>query len=582
MRYVEHLLTLDNHFTVGCPAETTVALLAEMLNCSERHVKNIMNALHDEQVLHWATERGRGKKPRLTLLLSKDDVLIAEARRMVEADRFREAFSVAGRMSQPGKDEFHKWFTNSLGISQKREKNEELDTLRYSFYETQLIMDPMLIKSRHDAHMVQQIFDRLLEYDAETGKLLPRIAHHWETTDGKRWTFYLHKGIYFHHGRRLTSDDVRNTFERLQNEGGLFPEIRNMTVCHETVIQFDLKWVDYLFPRSLATERASIIPIEKVKEGDFRQVPVGSGPYLLAYNNENMIQLHVNPSHFSTRPWLDRIEIIKTTAEFERRQSHPFLLNQLDSTWKQVKQNEEGASFVVFNSVKDGLFQEKDMRKQVLERLSPEHIRNERRNTEFRATSFITKRSIANQRDSINEVDEQHFDGMHVKIAVQQIRPGVNHEKAAKQLQAQLQDIGISAQLDLIDASTMGSEFCISTYDLFVGGIALGKDHLISLMRVVQSAAFPIYPAMPKHIREKIDEKVKVIRCSREDPFRWNAYFEIEELLSSEYAILFLSHRFHSVYEPENSAFENIKLNSNGRVDYRNVWKKWSGEEGQR
>ncbi|QTD42548.1 ABC transporter substrate-binding protein [Sporosarcina sp. Te-1] len=582
MRYVEHLLTLDNYFEVGCPAETTVALLAGMLNCSERHVKNIMNALHDEQVIHWATARGRGKKPRLTLLLSKDDILMAEARRLVETDRFREAFLVVEAMSQPGKEEFHQWFTNSLGLSRKREKEEELDTLRYPFYETQLIMDPMLIKSRHDAHMVQQIFDRLLEFDAETGKLLPRIAHHWETTDGKRWTFYIHKGILFHHGRRLTSEDVRNTFERLQNEGGLFPEIRNMTVCHETVIQFDLKWVDYLFPRSLATGRASIIPIEKVKEGDFQQMPIGSGPYQLLDNNENMIQLEVNPLYFSTRPWLDRIEIIKTPAEYERVERHPFLLNQPDSTWKQVTRIEEGASFVVFNCVKDGPFNSKEMRKNIREKLRPEDIRNEWHDNEFRATSFLTKHSLANQAKPKNRLDERRFDGLHVKIAVQQIRQGANHEKAAKLLQAQLQDIGIASQLDLIDASAIGSHDCISTYDLFVGGIALGKDHLISLMRVVQSAAFPIYPAMPKDIREKIDEKARVIRGSREEQFRWNAYYEIEELLSSEDAILFLQHRFHSVYEPDNSAFVNIKLNSNGRVDYRNVWKKWSGEEGQR
>ena len=47
-------------------------------------------------------------------------------------------------------------------------------------------MDPLYTISRHDAHMVQQIFDRLVEYDFKSEQLLPRIAHHWESPDGKR------------------------------------------------------------------------------------------------------------------------------------------------------------------------------------------------------------------------------------------------------------------------------------------------------------------------------------------------------------------------------------------------------------
>ena len=55
---------------------------------------------------------------------------------------------------------------------------------------------------------------------------------------------------------------------------------------------------------------------------------------------------------------------------------------------------------------------------------------------------------------------------------------------------------------------------------------------------------------------------------------RWDIYFEIEEFLKSNYAILFCNHRFHTVYEPKDNPYVNIELDSNGRVDYRKVWKR--------
>ncbi|MCG3087469.1 ABC transporter substrate-binding protein [Sporosarcina cyprini] len=574
MRYTEHLLTLADHFERGSQVETSIALLAGMLNCSERHVKTIMNALHDEQVVSWATKRGRGKKPKLTLLLSKDDILISEARRLAETDRYKDAFALVETSSRSAKENFYEWFTNTLGLSPGREQDEELDTLRYPFYDTQLIMDPMLIKSRHDAHMVQQIFDRLVEYHAETGKLLPRIAHHWETVDGKKWTFYLHKGIHFHHGRKLTSKDVQLTLCRLQKEIGVFQEIKSMAICSETVIQFELSRVDYLFPRSLASMKASIIPIEKGEDDSFRSFPVGSGPYQVLCNNENMIQLGVNASYFSTRPWLDRIEIIKAPAEYEKRQHHPFLLNQPNPSWRQVKQIEEGAMFISCNCVKDGPLRRIEIRKQILERLIPEDMRNEGHDNEFRATSFVSKRSLEKQNAERVRVPEEHFENLTLKIAVQQIRPGANHEKAAKQLQAQLRDMGISSQLELVDSTTLCNEDSLSTYDMFVGGIALGNDEMVSLLHVMQSPSFPIYPCVSDHLRKRMDDVIGMIRCSQDNQTQWDFYFEIEDLLSSEYAILFLNHRQHTVYEPEDSEYVNIKLNCNGRVDYRNVWKK--------
>ena len=218
-------------------------------------------------------------------------------------------------------DEFQRWFTEHLGLSQESTKEDAIDVLRYPFYETRLIIDPLYTISRHDTHMVQQIFDRLVEFDFKSEQLLPRIAHHWESPDGKVWTFHLRKGVRFHHGRELTSEDVKATIERFPADETIMRTIKRIETPTQTVVIFHLNFVDYLFPRYLASTKLSIVPIE-VLEGNteaFKLHPIGCGPFQLVRHDEEMVRLNVFTDYYGHRPWLDRVEIIKIPSSFHQR-----------------------------------------------------------------------------------------------------------------------------------------------------------------------------------------------------------------------------------------------------------------------
>ena len=52
-------------------------------------------------------------------------------------------------------------------------------------------------------------YDRLIQYDAD-GKVQPMLAESWDlSSDYKQIKFNLRKGVQFHTGRELTSDDVK-------------------------------------------------------------------------------------------------------------------------------------------------------------------------------------------------------------------------------------------------------------------------------------------------------------------------------------------------------------------------------------
>lgn len=52
----------------GKSQETTLNELAEMLSCSRRHMRTLLNMMESRGWLAWEAEAGRGKRSRLTFL----------------------------------------------------------------------------------------------------------------------------------------------------------------------------------------------------------------------------------------------------------------------------------------------------------------------------------------------------------------------------------------------------------------------------------------------------------------------------------------------------------------------------------
>src|SRR5215510_13842782 len=78
-----------------------------------------------------------------------------------------------------------------------------------------ITLDPALVTDVYGGAIVRQIFDGLVQFDANL-RPIPALAEFWEASrDGHTWTFALRQGIKFHNGREVVAQDVVYSFTRL-------------------------------------------------------------------------------------------------------------------------------------------------------------------------------------------------------------------------------------------------------------------------------------------------------------------------------------------------------------------------------
>ncbi|WP_024553925.1 HTH-type transcriptional regulator SgrR [Franconibacter helveticus 513] len=281
----------------GKPQETTLNDLAEMLNCSRRHMRTLLNAMQEKGWLKWEAEAGRGKRSRLTFLYTGLALQQQRAEELLEQDRIDQLVQIVG-----DKTAVRQMLISHLGRSFRQGRH----ILRVLYYRPLQNLLPGSALRRSETHVVRQIFSGLTRINEENGELEADIAHHWQKLSPLHWRFFLRPGIHFHHGRELDMLDIITSLERI-SALPLYSHISHVVSPTPWTLDIHLSEPDKWLPWLMGSAAAMILPREWTTLPHFASKPVGTGPYAVVRNNSNQLKIHAFDDYFGYRALIDEV-----------------------------------------------------------------------------------------------------------------------------------------------------------------------------------------------------------------------------------------------------------------------------------
>src|SRR5919197_4603500 len=216
------------------------------------------------------------------------------------------------------------------------------------------------------------MYDLLIRRHPKDGQtIVPDLAERWSIApDGKKYTFYLRKGVKFHDGADFTAEDVKATYERIARppKGVVIPRTPLFSTVGDIVV-VDPHKIEFRMTESRPkaymlgafSSGWNIIVRKKTLEenqGNLRQVMAypGTGPFKHVSRRDKEIWImERNPDYWNKGlPLLDRLEVYHFLP-FTPELGAAFLSGRVDYarlldpvTWRKAKEM-PGVTAAAFN-----------------------------------------------------------------------------------------------------------------------------------------------------------------------------------------------------------------------------------------
>lgn len=168
--------------------------------------------------------------------------------------------------------------------------------------------DPTSVTFPAGQSIYKAVFDSPL-FVNEALEVTPRFIESWEWADerGEQLRVRLRPNILFHDGSKMSTEDLKFTFERALTKktlalNGMMPTLKEVEIIDplEAIIHFTVPTPTA--PKGLAFLSSYILPknyFEQVGEEGFAKNPIGAGPYkLVDYQRGSRITLEAFPEYW--------------------------------------------------------------------------------------------------------------------------------------------------------------------------------------------------------------------------------------------------------------------------------------------
>ncbi|MDR6716586.1 ABC transporter substrate-binding protein [Paenibacillus sp. 2003] len=592
MKLHQQYLLLHRQYGHHTEHELTLADLAELLDCTHRNTLTIVKKMVAHDWIHWVSQRGRGRRSSLTLLVPADQIA---AEYMMQAMNRRELQEAAEQVSAFSssttmQDHLNQWLLGYSGHhTEAGTNNEQIDTLRLPLRQQLHALDPLYINLLAESFVTSHVFDGLVQR-GEKDQILPCLAHTWDVSaDRQTWTFYLRKGITFHNGQMLTSHDIVHTFERLQSTDRrtLYRDVSRQLLSIEAVspltVCFRLKKPHELFLSFLTTSRAAIVPSPRTNEHKMKhssdvhgmQKPVGTGPFKVTAWDDHLCRLEAFSSYFQGRAHMDRVDILQipwsASAKMDDSQDieTPFfhlVHNPSSSTgadWTQISAGVMVHKLLTCNTQKAGPLNDPEVRAHLQSCLAGMYRDDGHAdNSEVMETDFSAVNTGMVDPEGYRDITKRLTSASPIPLHIATIP---QYRRDAKHLASILEQCGFSCTVRT------------ATMEQFKGNLRLESDLILfSLIRDrdEELRRYDLYSTLSEHLEDSarmtIHEILQTIVASPNAADRTSALDRIEQFLVSQNLLFHLSEKpVETAYLP---SVRGLSFNSQGWVNLRHIW----------
>lgn len=378
------------------------------------------------------------------------------------------------------------------------------------------VLHPALYESQYDSYIISLVYDSMVGVNPKL-EFEPAMAEKWDISDdSKSVTFYLRDGLKWHDGKPVTTDDIEFSYKFIAHKdytgphystinaikgieeyhAGNTDQIEGIEIINEKTIKITTEEVYAPFFNDIASTVIipkhiwNDIPVGEASEAtEILRNPIGSGPFKMEeFVADQYVKLVAYDDYWDGRPYLDSFIIQVANEETSQAQmingEIEFMdissmdndtLGFLEDGGAIVQQfSSDGYQYLGLNNRLD-LFKDKKVRQAfayAIDRQSmvdnlmdgngtvcnvplapghwafPDNVNEYKHNTE-KAIDLL-KEAGWEYKDG-----KMYRDGNPVKITLKYPSGNKVRESSAPLIQQNLKDIGIEAELMLMDFGTL-------------------------------------------------------------------------------------------------------------------------------
>ncbi len=484
--------------------------------------------------------------------------------------------------------------------------------------------------------LAAQLYDRLLDVDPYTYRLIPDLAQSWEVRDnGATYRFHLRKDVSFQHTnwfnptRKMNADDVVFSFARMFDRqhpwhnvnGGSYPyfdslqfsdSVQSVKKLDNDTVEIRLNSPDASFLWHIATHYAPILSQEYADKLTARgqqerldREPVGTGPFQLSeYRTGQYLRLARNPQYWKGVPRLQQVVIdlgVGGTGRLSKlltgecdvlaypAASQLSILRD-DPRLRMTLRPGMNIAYLAFNT-----------RKPPLDRPEVRHalalaINNERLmesiyyGTAETAASILPRASWAYDNDARvteynpakarEELKALGLEHLHLRLVVPTTSQSWNPSplKTAELLQADLAQVGVRVTIAPVEGRFQEAQLMAMNHDLTLTGWATDSNDPDSFFRPLLScAAIRSQTNFAHWCSPAFDESLQRALLSQQLSARIDSYDQAQQILAQELPVLPLASSLRlQAYRHD---IKGLVLSPFGNASFAGVYRDESSEE---